>query len=277
MATTASSHSLISTASEPEAFLSSIPPSSTLYVDLEGNSLSRHGTIFLITILVYPQRIIRLIDVLVLGKLAFTTASSNGKTLKSIFEDLDVLKCVWDVRNDADVLWALYHVKLAGVTDIQLLENASRASDKQYVRGLDKSVQFDLKLEFKETNCWIQTKKDMKSLMPTNVFATRPIDTKTAQYCVNDVIHLPALHDLYLKRIRGDWLSKAMEESTRRVADAYSPGYDPQSPTKKLGPWGSGSKPTMTLDEILDELEDKRMEDLERDMYGFDDDDDWLL
>ncbi|OBT59871.1 hypothetical protein VE03_10792 [Pseudogymnoascus sp. 23342-1-I1] len=119
----------------------------------------------------------------------------------------------------------------------------------------------------------------MKSLMPTNVFATRPIDTKTAQYCVNvnDVIHLPALHDLYLKRIRGDWLSKAMEESRRRVADAYSPGYEPQSPTKKLGPWGSGSKPTMTLDEILDELEDKRMEDLERDMYGFDDDDDWLL
>ncbi|OBT43284.1 hypothetical protein VE00_06925 [Pseudogymnoascus sp. WSF 3629] len=70
-----------------------------------------------------------------------------------------------------------------------------------------------------------------------------------------------------------DWLSKAMEESTRRVADAYSPWYDPQSPTKELGPWGWGSKPTMTLDEILEELEEKRMEDLERDIFGFDDDD----
>lgn len=62
----------------------------------------------------------------------------------------------------------------------------------------------------------------------------------------------------YLKRIKRDWLTKAMEESTRRVADAYSPGYDPHSLNKKLGPWGSGTKPTMTLDEMLEELEEKR-------------------
>jgi exonuclease 3'-5' domain-containing protein 1 len=64
----------------------------------------------------------------------------SARTLEFIFEDLDVPKCVWDVWNDADALWALYHIKLARVTDIQLLENTSRANDKQYVRGLDKSV-----------------------------------------------------------------------------------------------------------------------------------------
>ena len=48
----------------------------------------------------------------------------------------------------------------------------------------------------------------------------------------------------------------------RRVVDARSPRYDPQSATKKLGPWGSG---TTTLDEMLEELEDRRMEDLRRD------------
>ncbi|KFY67891.1 hypothetical protein V496_01356 [Pseudogymnoascus sp. VKM F-4515 (FW-2607)] len=108
--------------------------------------------------------------------------------------------------------------------------------------------------------------------MPANVFATRPIDTKTVQYCINDVIHLPSLHHLYLKRINRDWLTKAMEESTRRVADAYSPGYDPHSLKKKLGPWGSGTQHTMTLDEILEELEEKRMDDLERDIWGLDHD-----
>ncbi|OBT60377.1 hypothetical protein VE03_10228 [Pseudogymnoascus sp. 23342-1-I1] len=272
MATTASAHSLISTALELKAFLSSIPPSSTLYVDLEGNNLSRHGTVSLITILVHPQGVVRVIDVLVLRDLAFTTTSISGKTLKGVFEDPDMPKCAWDVRNDADALWAHYHVKLAGVTDIQLLENASRASDKKYVHGLDNSVQFDLKLGFKEAKRWSQTKKDIRSLMSANVFATRPIDTKTVQYCINDVIHLPNLHHLYLKRIDRDWLTKAMEESTRRVADAYSPGFDPQSPTKKLGPWGSGAKPTMTLDEMLEESEEKRMEDLERDIFGFGDD-----
>jgi exonuclease 3'-5' domain-containing protein 1 len=96
-----------------------------------------------------------------------------------VLEDPGIPKCVWDVRNDADALWALYHVGLASVTDIQLLENASRAGDKTYIRGLDKSVQFDLKLGFMEIHRWIRT-KEVQSLMPVNAFAARPIDTKTA-------------------------------------------------------------------------------------------------
>lgn len=77
-----------------------------------------------------------LIDVLALGKEAFATASNNGKTLKSILEDPNIPKCAWDVRNDADALWALYDVGLASVIDIQLLENASRVGDKTYICGL---------------------------------------------------------------------------------------------------------------------------------------------
>ena len=138
--TTASTPTLISSVPELEVFLSSISSSSTIYLDLEGNCLSRHGTISLITVLIYPQRVVRLVDVFVLGTQAFTTTSANGKTLKSILEDPNIPKVAWDVRNDADALWALYNVGLAGVTDIQLLENASRAGDKKYVRGLDKSV-----------------------------------------------------------------------------------------------------------------------------------------
>jgi exonuclease 3'-5' domain-containing protein 1 len=72
-----------------------------------------------------------------------------------------------------------YHVGLAGVTDIQLLGNASRASDVTYIRGLDKSIQFDLRLGFMEINGWIRTEKEVQSLMPAGVFATRPIDAKT--------------------------------------------------------------------------------------------------
>ncbi len=276
MTTSASTPTLISSLPKLEAFLSSIPASSTIYLDLEGNCLSRHGTISLVTILIHPQRVVRLIDVLLLGKQAFTTVLNNGKSLKSILEDADIPKCTWDVRNDADALWALYHVSLAGFTDIQLLENASRAGDKTYVRGLDKSIQFDLKLGFMETHRWIRTKKEIQSRMPADVFVTRPIDAKTAQYCVNDVIHLPDLHALYLRRIQGDWLAMATEESARRVAEAHSQGYESQSPTKKLGPWGSGTKKqVVTLDKMLEELEDKRMEDLEQDMFEYDEDADY--
>jgi hypothetical protein len=91
------------------------------------------------------------------------------------------------------------------------------------------------------------------------------------------------LHALYLRRIQGDWLAKAIEESARRVAEAQSPGYEPQSPTKKLGPWGSG---IVMLDEMLDEWEQRREDALARDIFGdddevgyydYDDDDDYKV
>ncbi|KAI0379654.1 ribonuclease H-like domain-containing protein [Hypomontagnella monticulosa] len=266
---TATIATLISSTAELEAFISSISTSSKLYIDLEGNNLCRHGTISLITILLHPQKIVRVIDVISLGEASFTTTSKDGKSLKSIFEDPDIPKCLWDVRNDADALWAHYKVGLAGVVDIQLLENASRAGEKTYLRGLDKAIQFDLSLGFMERNLWIRSKKETKSLMSSNIFSARPVEAKTLQYCANDVIHLPELHALYLRRISRDWLAKAKEQSSRRVEEAHSPAYVPQSASKALGPWGSGApKGLMTLDEFCDALEDQAIEDREREMLG---------
>lgn len=52
-----------------------------------------------------------------------------------------------------------------------------------------------------------------------------------------------------------------------------------------MGPWGSGTeKRVVTLDKMLEDLEERRMEDLERDTYGdgddvgyydYDENDDW--
>jgi len=78
---------LIATEAELRAFLSSIPPSYALYLDLEGNNLSRNRTISLITIHLHPQGLTRIVDILALGKLAFTTISEAGRNLKSILED----------------------------------------------------------------------------------------------------------------------------------------------------------------------------------------------
>lgn len=188
-----STETLVTSEVELGTFLSSIPTSCTLYLDLEGNKPSRHGTTSLITIPIRPQGLTRLIDILTLGELVFITTSRSSKTLKSILEDPSVSKCLWDVRNDADALWVLYKVGLASVTDIQLLENVSRVGDKVYIRGLNNCVQSDLKLGFMELNRWIRTKKDIQRLMSANVFATRPMDPKTIQYCVKDVAHLLGL------------------------------------------------------------------------------------
>lgn len=264
--TTPSTPTLISSLPELRAFLSSIPPSSTLYLDLEGKNLGRNGTLSLLTILVLSTKATSIIDVQTLGNPAFTTPGTDGggKTLKAILEDPKTSKCFWDVRNDADALFMHHRVRLAGVIDVQLLENASRVGNKTYLNGLDKCVQRDLRLTYTEAQRWARTKQEVKALMHVpngnddNIFARRPLDAKTLQYCVNDVVYLPALHNLYVKRINGSaWLGKAMDESARRVVEACSPGYEPHSEKKKLGPWGSElEKKVLTRNGWFDNVEE---------------------
>lgn len=59
----------------------------------------------------------QLIDILTLGKLAFTTTSQSGKILKSGLQDPNVPKCPWDVKNEANALWVPYKVGLDSVTN----------------------------------------------------------------------------------------------------------------------------------------------------------------
>lgn len=277
MMATCPESTLIGNISELRNFLSILSKSSVLYLDIEGWNLSRHGTVSIITILAHPSNQAQFIDVSALGDLAFSTASEEGKTLRSILEDHSICKYIWDVRNDANALWFHYGVSLGGITDLQLLEAASRSDDKTYVRGLDKCVENDLDLGFMKTNRWLRTKQDIKKLMRTDVFSIRPLGPKTMEYCQNDIIHLPALHELYMARIKPEWLTKAKEESDRRVTEARSPGYDPQSEGKKLGPWGSGGKERIfTIDRMCEIMEEAREEAIARDLFGYDDGDEFL-
>ncbi|KAF3068381.1 hypothetical protein GL218_08249 [Daldinia childiae] len=275
MATLTHSPAVITSLPDLLIFLSSITLFSTLYLDFEGKNLSRNGTLTILTVLVYPTQVISLIDIQTLGTSAFTTSSTNGKTLKAILEDPLTPKCIWDVRNDADALWAHHHVYLRGVIDVQLLENASRTGDKTYIRGLNICVEKDLKLKFMELHSWIKTKRDIQALMPNNIFAHRPLDAETIRYCSNDVVYLPALRETYIQRIDSQWIEKVMDESARRVVDACSPSYESQSGTKKLGPWGSGlEKAELALEEWLDKVDRRRMDEMQKDymMDGREDD-----
>jgi len=114
--------------------------------------------------------------------------------------------------------------------------------------------------------------------MPNDIFSIRPLDAKTMQYCANDVMYLPALRDVYAKKLDSKWRDEAKEESARRVDEACGHTYDPQSEAKKYGPkWGSElDKKLLSLDDWLEQLESDRMDDLERDMLGYDPwDDPW--
>ena len=92
-------------------------------------------------------------------------------------------------------------MRLAGVIDIQLLENASRIGNKTRLSGLDSSIKVDLKPTFPELNRWQQIKESTRRQMPNDIFTTRPLASTTLQYCINDVMYLPKLHACYMKRI----------------------------------------------------------------------------
>jgi hypothetical protein len=62
-----------------------------------------------------------------------------------------------------------------------------------------------------------------------------------------------------------------MDEGARRVAEACSPAYEPQSEAKRFGPWGTGSdKKLLTMDEWLDQWEEDQMDAKQKDMLGYD-------
>lgn len=79
------------------------PPS--LYLDLEGTNLSRHGSISILQIFVLPHNRTYLIDIHTLKENAFAKAASNGQTLKKLLETESVPKVFFDVRNDSDALY----------------------------------------------------------------------------------------------------------------------------------------------------------------------------
>ncbi|KAK4121037.1 hypothetical protein N657DRAFT_673807 [Parathielavia appendiculata] len=90
-----------------------------------------------------------------------------------------------------------------------------------------------------------------------------PLDAKAGSVTApTDVTHLPAL--------RGGG------GGTRRVAEACSPAYEPQSESKKLGPlWSVLGKNVLTLDQWLEMWEDDRMDAMQEEMPEYDDCDDW--
>ncbi|KLU91687.1 hypothetical protein MAPG_10205 [Magnaporthiopsis poae ATCC 64411] len=225
-------------------FLPSISHRGALYLDLEGKELGRNGTLDIVTVLCRGKKPSSLIDVRTLGDAAFTTPGKDaGRTLKEILEDPDVTKYFWDVRSDADALWSHHRVRLAGVTDVQLLENATRWGNKKRLAGLGTAVEQYLRLPQEVLSPWLQAKKDVKALLDADedVFSRRPLTPRCVSYCAGDVRWLPTLRSIYTRRANSRLLEKVCAESARRVDEACGPDYQSVSEDKKFGPsWGSG-------------------------------------
>ncbi|TLD32794.1 hypothetical protein PspLS_00703 [Pyricularia sp. CBS 133598] len=142
----------------------SLSTDTVLYLNCEGAVLSRNGDISIISVLVEPTRHVYIVDVQELGEQAFTTTGS-GTSLKQILESADIIKAFFDVRSDADALFGLYGIRLRGVEDIQLLENAHRPGfTRKYLHSLARCVEQDAPVDYAQKEAWIETQKNRRSL-----------------------------------------------------------------------------------------------------------------
>lgn len=229
-----------------KTFLDDLPdcngPEPSLYIDLEGNNLSRNGTLSLITILVEPRHTVHLVDVTGLGKDAFESAGSDGRTLREILESPKIVKVFFDIRNDSDALFGLFGVGVGGIEDVQLMELASRSFSKRHISGLAKCIERDSTLSFAEKGEWKASKERGRKLFDPNlgggyaVFDERPLSTEIKKYCVQDVVHMPALRELYRAKLCDAWWKNIERETSARVALSQGKHFNGQGMHMAKGP-----------------------------------------
>jgi exonuclease 3'-5' domain-containing protein 1 len=218
------------------------PPS--LYIDLEGVNLSRHGSISILQVYVLPRRQAYLVDDHTLGETAFSAASpTTGRILKDILEAEDIPKVFFDVRNDSDALYSHFQISLAGIQDLQLMEASVREYPPKFVHGLAKCIGEapDL-LSPEEWTAWEAAKERGRDLFVPErggsyaVFNERPLPEDIRLYCVQDVHLLPRLWEIYNKRLTPDWEGRVRDLSRDRVALSQSPEFNGQGRHMALAP-----------------------------------------
>ncbi|KAH3908095.1 hypothetical protein HBI56_192710 [Parastagonospora nodorum] len=217
------------------------PSSPIIYLDLEGVPLSRSGSISILTIFLPSSARIFLIDMHTLGALAFTTPSSQGKTLKHVLEDSQITKVFFDVRNDSDALYAHYGVALQCVEDVQLMESAAREKTalRRTVIGLARCVEKNCSA----TSTWQAAKSRGEKLFKPElggsyeVFNQRPIPADIVAYCAGDVGCLVQLREVFCQGKGQEWRDLVRDEAGRRVAESQRADYRPHGREKALAPW----------------------------------------
>ncbi|KAL1593138.1 hypothetical protein SLS60_010745 [Paraconiothyrium brasiliense] len=218
------------------------PPS--LYVDIEGVNLSRHGTVSILQIYVLPTDRTYLVDIYTLKGAAFTTGGSRGQSLKQIFESVGIPKAFFDIRNDSDALYSHFGINVAGIVDIQLMELATRTGSKRCINGLARCMERgEASMSYTEKARWAENKEAGRKLFAPErggsyeVFNVRPMPENIKQYCMQDVKYLPRLWQRYDAKLTPLWRGKVERATLDRINLSQSATYNGQGRHMALGPW----------------------------------------
>ena len=197
-------------------------------VDCEGVSLSRKGALTIIT--VATEDLVYIFDVLKLGRIIFS--SGLGEILADKFRE----KLMFDCRQDSDALWHQFHVKLAGVLDLQLLEviyrresasamtrrfstrnrRSQRTGKVENIYGFRRCIELYVKDEK-----LVKIKDKGKDLIKEDekVWKKRPLTDALIKYCVVDTMGMFKLFDK-MKAVNGGERA-CLRVASEKYADMY--------------------------------------------------------
>lgn len=223
-------------------------PRPSLFVDLQGDSIGRNGTISVLTLFVVrPVKTIYLVDIHKLGANAFTiTHAGSGASLQTVLESATIPKVVFDVRNDSDALFAHYDISLDGIQDLQLMELATRKNSKRLVSGLAKCIQVYTHLDRTKKEQWKKRRVNQKLNQKMNYENSyeflhgRPLKPEVIRYCFEGVALLRGLYRVISRKLDPAWREKVQSATKDRIEHSKSANFDGRSKRNALGPWDEG-------------------------------------
>lgn len=213
-----------------------------LYLDLEGNSHKRTGTISILQLYVEPLNEVYLFDINALGASAISTSTDEALCLKNMLQDGKIKKAFFDPRQVSAALYALYGIKLQGVIDVQVMHCAVTDPTK-CVLSFKKCIA-ELPLKDEELHAVKEVKDKGHSLYKDNdgaVFDERPLPIQLLQYCIEDVVLLAALYKQCEPKMTPNLWHNCNNVFRIRLETSLAPNCDVNPKSSKY-PWSLHEK-----------------------------------
>lgn len=147
------------------------------------------------------------------------------------------------MRNDSDALDSHYGISLRCIDDLQLMELATRSGPRTRLNGLARCIRNHSGI----SSAQLERARDVKEagtklFLPDKgggyeVFNQRPLEPIVQEYCILDVVHMPALWNAYRRRVPPFWKMMVKEAGEERVRESQEAGYEPNGEHKMYGCW----------------------------------------
>ncbi|KIL90089.1 hypothetical protein FAVG1_06827 [Fusarium avenaceum] len=215
-----------------------------MFVDVQGATLSRNGAISIMQIYDAVDHVAYLIDVATRGQRCFTTPAKNGRTLKQVLENENIIKVFFDVRADSEALYTHHSIVLQGIHDVQLMEVATRSYCRGYVSDLSFCIGRDATFTTEDMINWIHLTGTRIGPFSADtdgsleVFHQRHLLNGTRLYSSQKFHFLVQLYAHYKSKLTPEWEERMISASADRVQQSQSADFHDQEIDMARAPAG---------------------------------------